>query len=240
MPQAERPACRSAPRVLPPSSRHQPPPPDRFPSSPGAGENGGLAELPILVGGPVAAGELEEKRCRSAPKAVLGPEIAPAPFNLRPGPERSAPEKGGPEGRESRKGRVSRARRGPSQREREAGPRQTNRKRSAAGLAGGVWGPQPRLQGCGQAEGRRAGTESEPFRLRSQPGTRGVLTGRDPESRSSGERADGTPRAGRAPGTAPRVEHRFSRLLCTGSSCCPPPSPGLFLPQPCCNSDLSS
>lgn len=55
---------------------------------------------------------LAEAGCAAAaavsPKALLPAEIALAHFKFNPGPERTPPERGGPEGRESLKGRAPR------------------------------------------------------------------------------------------------------------------------------------
>lgn len=165
---------------------------------------------------------------RSAPKALLRPEIAPAHLK---GPERTAPEQGGPEGQESPKGRaLQRAPRAfPAG---EAGLRQTNRKPGAAGwrlAAGGC-----RLGSAAASPGLRGGEGPGGLRRRSQPRARGVLTGRDPRPGPLGTaRADGAqPGAqvragrGRAAGTA-----RLRGLSRPGPA--PKPSePGMCRPLP--------
>ncbi|XP_004403880.1 PREDICTED: p53-induced death domain-containing protein 1 [Odobenus rosmarus divergens] len=108
------------------------------------------------------------------------------------GPERTAPEQGGPEGQESLKGRVlQRATRAfPAG---EAGLRQTNRKPSGPGLAAGGC----RLGSAAASPGLRRGEGPGGLRLRSEPRARGVLTGRDPRPGPLGNApADGAhPRA---------------------------------------------
>ncbi|XP_045872848.1 p53-induced death domain-containing protein 1 isoform X3 [Meles meles] len=101
----------------------------------------------------------------SAPKADLRPEVAPAPFKV--GPERSAPEEGGPEGRESeRAGFAARDAGLPGGRGRPDPDRPTGSgARLGWRVAVGVRGRVSRPAGRRRAGGR-GGTE--PFRLRNK------------------------------------------------------------------------
>lgn len=132
----------------------------------------------------------------SAPKAVLRRRLhqLPSTWGRNAGLRRRA----GPRAR-NLKGRVSqRATRAfPAG---EGGRTQTDQQEAQRGWAGG-WrlGSAAASPGLRAGGGQAGGEGLSPFAC----GTRGVLTGPDPESRSSRERADGNP--------APSVERRYAR-----------------------------